>query len=409
MQHSENKQAEPEQVSPQARDFVLPGREEGSMTRAPLPPPRHRYRMGNRLRRVVPGIVWVLLVFVSLWLYPRAQAPRQVSGLAQSQVHQVGASQAARILRIDVREHERVRQGQVLGRLFKPDLDLELITARARLAETRERLDLEAQRWQFRETGQRFETSTLAWRVTRDRHLTEIEELRERTSQSEDKARLAGIAIELDRLLGMQKEAITSDSEVNQLRTQHEALQKRVRERLPLLESLAAHRKRAMADFDALAELEKLDSVPERLEHAKSQLKLNELEIQRVELALSALELRAPRAGLVAKIRKLPGEWVMQGETIFHITDEKAKWIEAWIPENRTLALEVGSKARVRRQNDPNTWFETEVVGMGIEIQLLPPRMQPGTMRPAHGLPITLAIPADLRLRAGESLQIALH
>jgi len=98
----------------------------------------------------------------------------------------------------------------------------------------------------------------------------------------------------------------------------------------------------------------------------------------------------------------------MQGETIFHITDENAKWIEAWIPENRTLALEIGSKARVRRQNDPNSWFETEVVGMGIEIQLLPPRMQPGTMRPAHGLPITLAIPADLRLRAGESLQIAL-
>ncbi len=378
------------------------------MSRRPLPPLPRRYRVAAWIRPGLPFVAWGLLAIAAWSLYQRVQVKSLVPGFAQSLVQRVGSEQGGRLYRLEVRLHEAVTSGQILARLVNPALRLDLQSARSRLQESRYRLDLEAQRWRYRESSRQLDGSTLSWRIRRDRYLTEIEELRERTSQAEDRARLAGIAIELERIEGLEKESIASASQLNQLRTDHDALERRIDNRLPLLQSLASHRKRALRDFESQAATSEISSTNKQLQHAKSLMRLQELEIQKVELALASLELRSSREGLVSRILKVPGELVQPGEAVLEILDRTAHSIEAWVPEAQIRNLEIGGRVRVYRKADPQKFFASRVLDIGESIRALPERLGTGQLPPPYGLPVRIAIPDSMSVRAGELFHIAI-
>jgi multidrug resistance efflux pump len=378
------------------------------MSRVPLPPLPAKYRMAAWIRPALPVLAWGLMAMAALGLYQGVQIRAVVPGFAQSLIQRVGTEQGGRLFRLEVQLHARVSAGQLLARLHNPTLDLDLQSARASLEEARRRLALEAHRWRNREASRRLDGSTLSWRIARDRYLTEIADLRERASQAEDKARLAGIAIELVRIRGLEKDDVVSASELNLLRTDHDSLDNRIRERIPLLRSLALNRARALRDFESLSTEDLIDSTNERLQHGASLLKIQELEIQKAELALASLDLRSAKDGVVSQILKQPGELIAAGETVLEIMDSQANSIEAWIPEDQILGLEIGRTVRLYRKADPRSYFESRIVELGASLRVLPARINQGQVPPRYGLPIQIAIPKSLHLRSGELFQVAL-
>ena len=327
------------------------------------------FRLRGLVRTGLPLTVWLGAVagVVALGLSLPPAAP--IQGIVEVVHATVRAPADGRIATVLVGMHEDVEAGQVVARMDDTSLRLQLAQLaaevemhRAEFASRKAELDRVAA-----EAGTRHQLDAS---VEQRRLVSALEDARlaalaTRTDLEETRIRLSGAATEAQRTESMVQQGILGEPELVRLRTERDALQRRVAE-LELLQAgelarIEAARLRlerfaptappAAAHEDALAPL-------------RWQVQATEALLDQVAHQIDLLELRAPIRGRIAplaefarprsaeeSLRPAAGEWVRAGTALFTVLDPQPARILAYVPESARSALQPAQRLAVRRRD----------------------------------------------------------
>jgi multidrug resistance efflux pump len=343
---------------------------------------RRRLRSALRYanRSLFPLGLWLLAIAAVFWLLPSRGTRLPVPGVVETQRYDVVATLDGRLTAMLVERHDRVESGQIIARLSDDDLRLRLTRARYELEQLRAdlqrreaELTLEAKATSVRHE---LDTTTEARRRTSDVEAAHLDELETRAEVEEAKIRLQGVTIEVDRLRALEQQAIASDAALVRLRTERDALSRRIQELEGVLQQqharVLAARERLSAFTVTVSEAIPRETL---LEPMRWRLKMQEAELERIALLSRNLDVAAPSGGFVESIKLRSGQWVASGDTLITIVDPTARRILAYLPETARSRVAVQSTVQMMRDAVPGAVRSTLVVSLSPALVRVPQRL----------------------------------
>lgn len=367
-----------------------------------------RSRLKRRLIRLPPLIIWGFAVAGAVALYLRQEQMSAVKGFAAEVRYTVASEVSGRLKRLEVSLHQEVAKGQVVAALDEAELQLDLHESRAELERIRAELSREGALFQVDIATYKTDWHTQLRRFTRDAENARIDYLAGKAELATDKISLQGLVLNYDRSRALAESEYAPLEMYDQDRVAREALEEKIAGYEPTLVALEERWHESESRFDRFvrecAELTGSEDVMLRpFEYA---LRVQEIRIEKVNLAITQLVLRAPAAGCVTKIFKRSGEALLQGEAVVSILDPRSNEILAYVAEENILRVEQGSSVTLRRKADPKTILEGTVAFLGEEIGQLPVRLNPMVTVPRWGLAVTISLPDSMWVKPGEAFDI---
>ncbi len=362
------------------------------------------------VRRAVPFVVWTAALLVSVYLYGRRQAEAILVGIADERRFVVAPETTGRLDRLTVALHDEVMQGDIVATLDDRELLLRLDRARAELRrlEAESARDRSIAKMQASEMELEFDADLR--RFATDVEQGEIQVLRELAEHEEDRVRLQGLELRLARSEKLSREAVASDARLDDDRTARDALSKRIAERARLIDDMRKRNdaaKRRYATYRASHAERSGKSVgavlAKPLEYA---VKVQALRLERINLDVTRLVLRAPASGRVARNLHRPGEVVTAGDPVVQIVEPVADQIVAYLPENRLLELRAGAPVELVRRAAPDQVIRTRVREIGARVVRLPARLTAADGVARWGIPVYIPLPDGFVVTPGEAFSV---
>ncbi|MBM4062254.1 MAG: HlyD family efflux transporter periplasmic adaptor subunit [Planctomycetes bacterium] len=321
-------------------------------------PSRPRAGLLLRARHVVrgatPASVWVLAVAALVWMGRTMPFQGQLVGIVDAAQSSVGAPVDGRICAVLVTLHQEVEQGQVLARLDDADVRLRLTQAtyeleRLRADMAREAADVEQQaRATAAEHG--LEAGVEQRRLASAVEAAQLGALSVRTQLEEARIRVQGVAVEADRLAALATQGMVGEPELVRVRTERDALQKRIEELASLHQE---HEARVATAQQRLREFAPVGvaglAVDTALAPLRWRLKAQEASLERIALDGRQLDLRAPIGGRVVAVTAQAGEWTAAGRALVSIVDPRPRRILAYVADAMRGQLQPQQPVRVHR------------------------------------------------------------
>lgn len=120
----------------------------------------------------------------------------------------------------------------------------------------------------------------------------------------------------------------------------------------------------------------KLDGDPDLPMEQYSRYRQAQAELEKAQLDLKRVQLRAPCDGVAANVNMNPGEYTFAGLPLFTLVDEKNPWIEANFKETDLTHVRPGQDAVIKVDTYPGERWHAKVVSVspatGAEFSILP-------------------------------------
>ena len=313
-------------------------------------------RCRHLLRAAVPASVWLLAVVGLVLLGTRLPTAGALPGLVDAARGTVSAPIDGRISACLVGLHQAVEAGQILARLDDRDVRLRLEQAtyeleRLRADMAREAADLDQQaRAAAAEHG--LEAGVEQRRLVSAAETAQLAALAVRTQLEEARIRVQGAAVEAERLGGLVAQGMVGEPDLVRVRTERDALQKRISE----LEQLhAEHRARFDTAQQRVAEFAPPGvaglPVDTALAPMRWRLKAQEASLERLALDAQLLDLKAPIRGNIATLTTQAGEWTASGRALMTIVDPTPRRIVAYATAPIRGQLAASQAVQVQRRD----------------------------------------------------------
>lgn len=283
-------------------------------------------------------------------------------GYAEALTLAVAPLRAGRVAEVGVGLGAFVRRGQEVARLDTSELDAH----RARLA-----AELGVAQAKLAAAGGVEDAAVLR---------SELWQLRTVAASRHDRAELAALDRELERLEGLYRDQLVRASDIEPLRRQREALAARVN-----TFSVAARTGRA--GLGALHAPEDAHGavVEQRLQPLREQLRVAEAALAELEVQRSAAVLRAPADGIVTSVDRRAGETVAAGAPVVTLSAGRPHVVVAFVPERQASAVRVGQTVSV---SPPALWARSRVgriIEVAPDVAEIPVRLRASPNLPAWG------------------------
>lgn len=366
-------------------------------------------RSRHTLARALPAAVWVVAALGLVKLAEVTPSAQRVPGVVDSKDCTLLAPVDGRLVTIAVQLHQLVEADAVIARFDDSAVRLRLQQAnyeleRLRADMAKAQLDLE------REARATASEQDMAAAVEHRRLISAVEAaqlaaLTTRTEIEETRVRLQGAAVETDRLSALAKQAMIAEPELVKVRTERDALDKRIRELETLCDQqrmVTATCQQRLAEFrpGRLADL----PVDTALAPLRWRLKEQETQLERITLDAQALDVRAPMRGHVAALDVNAGEWTRAGSPLARIVDPTPRRILAYVPDTMRAQLATVRTLQVHR-TDASLLGDTTLLSISPTVVRLPARLWRDPQREEWGYEIVLAATgAEL---PGERVQVA--
>ena len=224
------------------------------------------------------------------------------------------------------------------------------------------------------------------------------------------RAQLAGARVNLQLAEGefRRMEELFKDKIVAQrVFDQAKAAQDRLRQEVEGLTQLVAEGER---NFEALHLTNSLDIAKVSLDPLRAAIAVQESKLRLTEAELSPLTLKAPMDGIVSAIYHRSGEAITAGESILAIATLAPVRIVGYLHSPIFDEPKVGMEVQIRTRGLRREVGLARIVEVGAQLEsvpltLLSPMRLPGA---ELGLPIDVSLPANLRIRPGELVDITL-
>ena len=329
----------------------------------PIVPPRKR--------RWTRTLAWVagpaLLLGVGGWFYLTAGRYASTDNAYVQADHVTIAPQiAGRVVEVDVRENQAVKQGDVLFRIDPEPLEIAFMRMQAQVESVRGMLDAARSGYASAQADLRSAKADL---VYKQQQFKRMQELRER---------------------GLVAQQMLDDAANN----------------------LAAARAQQDADNAAVAKARNLlGGLPETPDEQLAGYKLALAQLAQAKLDLDHATVRAPMDGTIGKTSLQPGDFLGVGQAAMTLV-AKSMWVDANFKETDLTHVAVGQPATIEVDTYPDRTWKARVASIspasGSEFSLLPAQNATGNwVKIVQRIPVRLAIeepPRDgMILRAGMS------
>lgn len=365
-------------------------------------------RLKRRLMSIPPLIVWGGALIAATSLYLRQEQMGIILGYAAEVSYTVASEVPGRLKRLEVSLHQEVVQGQIVGALDEGALLLDLQECRAELEHLRAELVREDAIVRTETIEFKSDSCAQLRRFARDVENAHLDYLESIADLAEDKIRLQGLELNLNRSRALNGSELTPQSSLDEDRVASEALKVRISKEEPLLLALEQRWHEAENRYDRFVQECVDQPIPEStlLKPYEYALKVQEIRIEQVNLAMTRLMLQAPANGRVSEIYKRPGESTLQGEAVVVIIEPCSHEVVAYVPEENIQDVKAGCPVTLRKKSDPESALSGKVTFIGEEIEQLPRRLNPAATIPQWGLALTVALPENVMVKPGEAFQV---
>ena len=317
---------------------------------------RRRALWWSRLWWRWPLLVWLALALLALWLYDHGGEYIRINGMVEVISESVGPLESGYLKSVYVLPGDEVEAGQVVAEMDTTYIEQQIAllgeSLRARTAE-----DVR----QFMSANQRVD-----------------EELRTlKLDLAEARSECKVFKAELEQRQSLVDEGFASEEDLLELKARIAVLEERMRmypDFITALEQQGEQLVQLRSDV--------LGSSQEGTEAMKGQLQLLEQRRQRYYL-------RAGQPGIVAEVRRQPGEVVETGERVIEIITRQSPRILAFMDEADTRPIAVGDIIEVEPAIG-GLRLEAEVVAISPNVLTLPDRASPIPNRIVRGRRIEL-------------------
>ncbi len=367
-----------------------------------------RYRMKRYIRRPIPLIVWGLVLIGTAALYIRQEVGISVTGYAEEIRYSIAPEATGRLQRLEVFLNQQVIRGQIVASFEDEELLLRLQEAGTELDRLAFELGRESALWELDAAGQQVDQQTNLRRFARDAENTHIEYLDALASLAEGRVELHGLELKLGRTLQLEENELASASLLDVDRIAYQAQSEWVEKQVSMTKIMRTTHREAEARYrkflsEYVVETPDVDLLIKPLENA---IKVQEIRIEQVNLAIVRLVLRAPADGRVVEIFRRAGEVVAAGQPVVSIIEPLSTQMVAYLPEPRILDYQPGAQVRFRRAADPGRVFDSWIAHMGSNVNPIPRRLGPGAADPGWGLAVFIPLPDSLEALPGEAFEV---
>ncbi len=357
---------------------------------APLPTALSRRSLTRAARQYVPGLALIGACAGGFFVLRHGTLEPGVGavGYAESIHHAVAPLAPGRIAELRVHVGQALKAGDVVA----------ILDGRALVA-TREgaAAELERLRAELAATAQDEDT-----KVTR----SELWVLRARASEHGERASLAEVSGRMARLEGLLEKQMVGASEAELTRERVRSLSARVQTYdQAAAVGQAGHEKGGREKGLVRDDHERI--VNTRIEPARIAVRVQEIALKKLDLALEELVLKAPVDGVVTTISHRPGEVVDAATEIVSIVSARPGVVLAIIPER--AASKIGSAARVHRASAFAANLEGDVIEVAPEVEEVPVRARTVATVPTWGRRVTIRLRGDVPVLPGEAFRVTLR
>jgi multidrug resistance efflux pump len=346
--------------------------------------------------------VWVAAAgLVGYMLAGRARTFEYV-GIAQALQHEVSPGVPGTVSAILVDAYEAVEPGQIVARLDDRELAARLVTERVVIEQLAAELGAERARVDLQEAS--LVTDRRRFQIDEQRLYLEILSLRVVLESDRIEAERLNLQAERSQALGAQ--GILSQAQVDDLRLQRDAVERRIAETARLLDETEKEHRATGARRVAY---ERRYAGPARdplLEPLRAGVRAQERRVEEIEIQRRGLTLRSPVAGRVSQVLARSGQHVLPGEPVVYVQEEAVWEIVAYAVETSAGPIAAHAPVQAMRRGFPSVLAESAVTRVGATIEVLPQRLWRDPATPEYGLPFVIAAVPELRLRPGELVTV---
>lgn len=304
-------------------------------------------KTGSFRRTILYGVLFLMLLGVAAaWKYlsDRDSANKIVlSGTIEADEIHVGSKVSGRIEAVPVKEGQEVKQGDVIIRFERFDLDARHADAVAALAQAEANLQKNLQ-WSRPEeiaaARAQAEAARMNYELARNGpRQQEIDAARAELEAAEADYKVTKITVE--RVARLVSDGVQSRQEYDNAKSAFDrsaAQRDAARERLDLL--LAGTRQeevdraeRLFKQAAANRDLVERGARKEDIDAAKAQVERARASLSQIETQLAELEVKAPADAIVEVLQLRPGDLVSPGSPVATLVEVDRLWVRVYVPE----------------------------------------------------------------------------
>ena len=334
---------------------------------------------------LVAGLVVALLLRVR-HLRAAEHGPAGGSGVIEGVDVNVTSRIAARIAKVNVREGDIVKPGDVLVELDCTDQQAALSEAKAQLAAAQSNF----------QTAQSNATSTSQNASGASQNVSAA-----RSQVDVLKAQAEPARLDLARTEELVKSGTLAESALDDARSKYQALEGQI----------AAQRAVESMDKDQAGALRASDTgARSQAAAANSNITAARAAVARAEISVTECKLLAPRGAMVVSRNLEPGEAVVSGTNVLALTDVTEARTRFYLPNVELAAATPGRKARIVADAYPGQTFEGIIFYVSPRAEFTPRNVQTREDRERLVYAVEVRIPnVDRRLRAGMPVEVAIE
>ena len=135
------------------------------------------------------------------------------------------------------------------------------------------------------------------------------------------------------------------------------------------------------------------------------------LEIRALQLRnqATALLIRAPITGTLVDVFCSPGQRLPAGAPIATLAADYGSYIVSYLPESTRFEPMPGMRVTLRGRSSSAKAVDSEIEEVGRQIEPVPTSLATNPAMPERGLPIRIALPADIDMQPGVLVDIIFH
>ncbi len=359
----------------------------------PIPtPPAQRWREIRLL--YLPRVVFLLGVALVAFLWSRSVIPTALVAEAEVVQSEVRSAQAGVIASLQVVSLQSVRAGDVIG---------QVVAVNPRILET----TLAVIRAEVAMLSATMQGSTDRQRMTIEFERLQLESMSHRIVLAGLRVRLQQAQADLARAENLFRLKMITEENFEQARSNRDVLAAQVAEETgmvahldPILKIHAtpAAIKEGLAPETALA----------------SAIKVQEAKLSLAEAQLAPCPLIAPMAGTVSLVLRRVGETVAASEPVVRINSPLSDRLVGYIRHPVPADLKAGSSAEVFTRGNERFSGSSKILMVGTQLEPVSPSILSAMRLPVSpfvelGLRVHLSVPAGMKLRPGEPVDVALR
>ncbi len=364
----------------------------------------------RRLRyRLVPLLTFGLAVAGTIWLWGRQTAMPNAIGAVDAVRYDL-TSPIAGIL---IWEGEpldlfaKVDAHQVIARLDDAPIRAELAALKGDLAHLRKEVAAEESKLRFEENRRKEDVQLGNRRMAIDLERIRLTLLDRKAELETERITLQRRDEQLAAVKRLVESTAATEVEYLQIKLDRDVAAQRVTGLEQTIRDTAAKFAALEQIFSTIPESAKAE-IDAMLSPLREAVVAQEARVEALEAKARLLVIKAPVSGTIAAIHRRPGQPVNTGDPIITIADPAAGRVISYVRADQRIDPRPGMEVIIRSRIDPRLVHRSQVRVVGAQMEMVPPNQLRSHTVPEWGLPISIDVPADARLRPGEVVELVL-